>query len=194
MTELLIGLGCFALHVAVTLTWLRLPGRRSPVARHAISAFGTHFVGMALGGWLMGAFSYWPVAAVSGFLATGWLFAFSAVYKSVSLRILAQLQRAPGHVLEFESIAKEYVHPEFMARIMLLVKMGFAEETHGGYALTVKGSRIARRIALIQRAWGIEVSGLYSRMASPQREEQRERSIHPHPHDRRSPGIIPPVP
>jgi hypothetical protein len=174
MIALFIGLGCFALHMAVTLLWLRLPGRVSSVGRHAISAFATHLFGVALAIWLVESFAYWPVAAVSGFLAAGWLFAFSAVYKSVSLRILTQLDRTTGHELPFKTITEEFVRPEFAARIMVLVKMGLAEETPNGYALTEKGRRMARRIALIQRAWGIERSGMYGSSASTNREDETE--------------------
>src|SRR5258708_6127744 len=112
MMGLLIGLCCSTLHAAVSLAWSRLPGRMSPVARHAISALGTHVLGIALAAILVGPFGYWPAAAASGFFAVCWLFAFSAVYKSVSLRILTQLDRAPGHALPFETITEEYVRPE----------------------------------------------------------------------------------
>jgi hypothetical protein len=161
MTALLVGLGCFAAHVAVTLVWLRVSRGPSPVSRHAASALGTHFVGVLVGAWVAGPFAYWPAAAVSGFGAVCWLFAFSAVYKSVSLRILSQLSRTPGSALPFDAIARDYVRPEFEARVAVLVRMGCAEEVAGGYAATAPGNATARRIAGIQRACGIEASGLY---------------------------------
>ena len=165
MTGLFVGLVCFALHVAVSLVWLRLPGGLSPVARHAISALGTHVVGVVTAGWLGVAFAYWPAAAVSGFCAVCWLFAFSAVYKSVSLRILAELDRSPDASLPLETITDEYVRPEFESSRRGAGRMGCAEDVEDGYAITSKGNRIARRIALVQRAFGISASGLYN--ASP---------------------------
>ena len=161
MTGLLVGLCCFALHAAVSLVWLRLPGRTSPVARLAASALGTHALGIAFAAVVLGPFAYWPAAAVSGFLAVGWLFAFSAVYKSVSLCILTQLDRAPGHTLPFETITQEYVSPEFEARVEVLLKMGCAEESDGEFAVTEKGNATARRIEAIRRACGVDGSGLY---------------------------------
>lgn len=161
MNALLVGLCCFAAHVAVTLVWLRVTRGPSPVVRHAASALGTHAVGVLVGAWVAGPFAYWPVAAVSGFGAVCWLFAFSAVYKSVSLRILSQLSRTPGHLLPFEVIASDYVRPEFEARVAVLVKMGCAEDVADGYAATAAGNATARRIAGVQRACGIEASGLY---------------------------------
>ncbi|VTT97522.1 Uncharacterized protein OS=Crocosphaera watsonii WH 8501 GN=CwatDRAFT_1334 PE=4 SV=1 [Gemmataceae bacterium] len=161
MNALLVGLCCFAAHVAVTLVWLRVKRGPSPVARHAASALGTHAAGVLAGAWVAGPLAYWPAAAVSGFGAVCWLFAFSAVYKSVSLRILSQLSRTPGNALPFVAIAEAYVRPEFEARVAVLVKMGCAEEDAGGYAATAAGNATARRIAGIQRACGIEASGLY---------------------------------
>jgi hypothetical protein len=194
MTELLVGLGSFTLHVAVTLIWLRWPGRVSLVARHAASAFGTHALGIALAAAVIGPLAYWPVAAVNGFLVVGWLFAFSAVYKSVSLRILTQLDRAPGRALHFESIVDEFIRPEFAARIGVLVTMGCAEQTGDGFATTGKGNATARRIALIQRAWGIDQSGMYGMRADSDREAGGGGKVHPLPHGRGSSGIIPPTP
>jgi hypothetical protein len=169
MTSLLIGLACFALHAVVTLVWLRLPGRVSPVARHAISALATHAVGVALAAQFVGAFAYWPAAAVSAFLAVCWLFAFSAVYKSVSLRILTELDRASEHTMPLETVTEDYVRPEFAARAALLVKMGCATESGGAYQVTEKGTATACRIEAVQHACGIKASGLYGEttVASP---------------------------
>ena len=161
MTSLLVGLLCFALHVAVTLVWLRLPGRTSPVARHAVSALGTNVVVVALAAYRIGSFAYWPAAAVSGFGAVCWLFAFSAVYKSVSLRILTQLDRVPDGALPLDAITKEHVRPEFAARAMVLVKMNCVEEAEDGYVVTEKGTGMACRVGTLKRICGVGESGLY---------------------------------
>ncbi|HVL11289.1 MAG TPA: hypothetical protein VM529_01905 [Gemmata sp.] len=161
MNSLLVGLGCFALHAVVTLVWLRLSGRTSPVARHAASSLATHALGVASAAQFVGPFAYWPAAAVSGFLAVCWLFAFSAVYKSVSLRILTQLDCTPGHAMPMEAVTEDYVRPEFATRASLLVTMGCATEADGAFEVTEKGTATARRIAGIQHACGIAASGLY---------------------------------
>ncbi len=161
MTGLLVGVACFALHAIVSLVWLRLPGSLSPVARHAASALGTYAVGVLLAAWWLGPFAYWPTAAVSGFLAVCWLFAFSAVYKSVSLRILTQLARTPGHTLSLKQITNDYVRPEFQSRIEVLLRMNCAEENEGGFAITPKGSETARKIERIRGLCGIDGNGMY---------------------------------
>jgi hypothetical protein len=161
MTGLQVGLWCFALHAAATLVWLRAPGPLAPVARHAASALGTHALGVAAAAAWVGPFAYWPAAAVSGFGAACWLFAFSAVYKSVSLRILTQLDRSPGGALPFEVITADHVRPEFAARVAVVVRMGWAEEGEGGFVTTGAGRDAARRIGMLQRAYGIVAGGLY---------------------------------
>src|SRR5262245_64767426 len=113
MTALLVGLGCFALHAAVSLVWLRRPGRTPPVVRHAASALGTHVVGVVVAAYCAGPLAYWPLAAVSAFGAVGWLFAFSAVYKSVSLRVLTELASVPDGARSLEAVTEGYVRPEF---------------------------------------------------------------------------------
>jgi hypothetical protein len=80
----------------------------------------------------------------------------------VSLRILTQLDRTPGNAIPFVVIAREYVRPEFEARVTVLVKMNCAAETGDAYESTETGNATARRIGVIQRACGIEASGLYS--------------------------------
>lgn len=162
MIALFVGLMCSAAHVVVSLVWLRLPGRMSPVGRHAASALGTHVTVIVLAGQFLEPFAYWPVAAVSGFGAVCWLFAFSAVYKSVSLRILRQLAHTPGHAMPITTITEDYVRPEFEARVALLVKLDCANALGDLYAIAERGSVVARRITLIQRACGIVVSGMYA--------------------------------
>ena len=195
MTALLVGLACFALHAVVTLIWLRLPGRISPVARHAASALGTHIVGVALAAMVLGPFAYWPAAAANGFLAIGWLFAFSAVYKSVSLRILTHLDRVLDHSLTVDAIADRYVRAEFEARARVLMKMGCVDASNGAYTLTEKGRAVARRIEGIRRACGVGGSGLYSESASRESERpESSASLPPVAHSPGSPGTIPPIP
>lgn len=161
LLSLLVGCGCATAHVALTLVLLRLPGRVSPVARHAASAAVTHAAGVVLAAVVLGPLPYWPAAAAAGFGAVCGLFAFSAVYKSVSLRILSRLAAAEGNRLPFDVVTADYVLPEFTARIGVLQAMGCAAADGDGFALTPKGRATADRITAVQRLCGIERSGLY---------------------------------
>jgi hypothetical protein len=161
MTGLVVGLGCFGLHVATTLVWLRRSGRVSPVARHAVSALASHALVVGFAAIWAGQFDYWAAAAVSGFGAVVWLFAYSALYKSVSLRILGELHRSAGHALSLDAITARYVRPEFENRTGVLVRMGCVREVEGRYEVTRKGRDVATRIAVVQWLFGIVASGMY---------------------------------
>lgn len=158
---LCVGAATAAAHVAATLVVLRLPGKLSPVARHAASAAVTHVGGVAVAAAVVGPFAYWPAAAVGGFAAVAWLFAFSAVYKSVSLRVLTELARAPGGAIPFAAITDDYVKAEFTARTRVVVALGWVREGPDGFELTPDGAAAARRVAAVQRLCGIGRSGLY---------------------------------
>jgi hypothetical protein len=192
MTGMIVGLGCFILHVVATLVWLRRPGRPSPVARHAVSALGTHLFGVFLAAWLAPPFSYWSAAAVSGFGAIVWLFVFSAVYKSVSLRILRELARSQGRTLALAAITDQYVLPEFESRVAVLLQMRCVRATANGYEVTRKGTDIASRIAVFQWLFGITASGLYADPAD--REHPRAEDSAPVADAPRSPVINSPTP
>lgn len=194
MIALFVGLCCFLLHAATTLVWLRLPARMSPVARHAISAIGTHVFGVALAAFAVGPFAYWPAAAVSAFGAVCWLFAFSAVYKSVSLRILTELDHAPHGVIPLDAITEEHVRPEFAARIAVLMKMGCVEETEDGFVITEQGTEMARRIGFVRRICGVAGSGMYGDSANAECEQRRGSNAHPVAYTPGSPVITPPTP
>ncbi len=161
LIALMAGAACFAAHAMLSLILLRVPGRASPAARHAASAGFTHLIGTIIAAMAFEPLPYWPIAAASGFGAIVWLFAYSAVYKSVSLRILTQLAHTKGNSLSLDEVSSQFVRPEFTARIGVLLAMGCIHCDGNSYRLTRKGQLIARRIRLVQRLCGIERSGLY---------------------------------
>ena len=141
MSALFVGVACFAAHAFASLVWLApsgevVAGRPACDLRARNARPGDHAGSVACGavGLLAGGGGQ-RVRAVC------WLFAFSAVYKSVSLRILTQLARTPGHSLPLGAITVEYVRPEFEARVALLVRVGWAEWTADGILVTESGQR-----------------------------------------------------
>ena len=128
MTALLVGLACFALHAVVTLIWLRLQEeyrrlRGTQLRRSAHTSSGSQLATL-----VVGPFAYWPAAAANGFLAIGWLFAFSAVYKSVSLRILTHLDRVLDHSLTVDAIAEQICPCRVRGPRRVLMKMGCVDD------------------------------------------------------------------
>jgi hypothetical protein len=156
-----VGGCCLLAHVAATLLVLRLPGRASPVVRHAAVAMTVHVSGTILGAWSLGHLSYWPCASVYWCGVIIYLFGYCAVYKSVSLRILCRLLPAPGNRAAFADITAQFVLPEFVQRTDVMKQMGWVEENDGRFTLTEKGRQAARSLEVVQAIFGIERSGMY---------------------------------
>ena len=88
------------------------------------------------------------------------LMVFGAVYKSISLRILAELCMRPGRRDDYQAILGRYVHSEsFKGRVRILIADGLATDDGDGLMLTRKGRRIAGAVAALQRLFRIERSG-----------------------------------
>jgi hypothetical protein len=156
------GAAGFGVYFLTLLLVLRLPGRVAPVLRHVGLALLIH-LGMVVGAiCFLAPRSYWHGAALYWccFLLT--LFAYSAVYKSVSLEILAQLARRETQSLTLPDISDGYIRPTFDRRIDILVAAGHVVEGDGRFHLTEAGRRLARRFGAVQKLFGITRSGLYN--------------------------------
>ncbi len=105
-------------------------------------------------------FLFWPSSAVYWFLALCFLVAFGAIYKSISLRVLADLLDRPGRQDEYQAISSRYVkHESFHDRVRILVTDGLAVPSENGLVLTEKGRRMAVVVSSLQRLFKIERSG-----------------------------------
>jgi hypothetical protein len=103
----------------------------------------------------------WPAASIFYGGVIGWLYAFSAVYKSISLGILQVLHAAPGGGVALEYIARNFALPRFAERVDLLVAGGLAAKTEGGYTITPEGVRQVQRLQRIQRVFAVSGKGFY---------------------------------
>src|SRR5579859_3211632 len=87
-----IGVVAFiALAPALQFAARRLPRPLPPVICLAIAAVVSHLAGVVLGVMTMQHFQYWNAASIFSFGVMGYVFAFGAVYKSVSIEILLDL-------------------------------------------------------------------------------------------------------
>jgi hypothetical protein len=157
------GLLALAGHIIVSTALGRLSLTRSPVLMHVASAASMTVV-LALAGLAFSggnAQPFWIDVSVLYGGAVAYLFAFSAVYKSISLGVLRALNKAPRHRLELASISRDLVLPRFAERIELLIANGLVLSTTEGYSLTVRGRRAARQLRAVQRFAGVTRSGLY---------------------------------
>lgn len=158
--ELGAALMWFALYAAAVFTQIRLSPRRSP----ALIAVGTAFLAAVASAPVAlvapANANYWHSFIVFSFSTLLYLMIFGATYKSISLRILLDLLRAPERKLSADKLFANYVSQEsFHARIEVMVAHGLARRLPEGIHLTPKGRRFASAIEKVQRLYNIESSG-----------------------------------
>lgn len=165
--SLLLGAGSFLAFFLASLVVLRLPTRKAPVPLLALLGLAVHGLGVGLALAFDLGIPYWHGAAAYWFLFNAYLFTFSAVYKSVSLRILWQLERAGVEGISFLAISEAHVAPQFRDRIRILVDGGLALQEADRYRITPAGRTWAARYHRVQSLLGIQGGGLYGGKKEP---------------------------
>lgn len=132
-----------------------------PVILLAIAAVVSHGLSVMLGIFAIPQFQYWNAASIFGFCVMAYVFAFGAVYKSVSLDILRGLVDRPGRRAPVSDIAERQVPDLFRGRIGNLVDGGLVEPVDSHFRATAAGRNMAVRIGRLRRAFGIGDTGLY---------------------------------
>ncbi|MBR0815533.1 MULTISPECIES: hypothetical protein [Bradyrhizobium] len=127
----------------------------------AIAAVVTHGLGMMFGIFVVPEFQYWDAASIFGFLVMGYVFAFGAVYKSVSLDILLDVVDRPERRAPLTDIIERQVPALFQGRIRNLVDGGLVEPLDTHFAPTIAGRTMADRVGRLRRAFGIGDTSLY---------------------------------
>ncbi|MBR0782597.1 hypothetical protein [Bradyrhizobium iriomotense] len=133
----------------------------APVIVLAIAALVSHLLGVLLGVLIVPQFRYWDAASIFGFGVMGYVFAFGAVYKSVSLDILLGLAERPEGTAPLSDVVERQVPALFRGRTGILVDGGLVEQVDSRFAATAAGQIMAGRIGRLRRAFGIGDTGLY---------------------------------
>jgi len=157
-----IGVVGFAV-LAPVMQWM---ARRSastvpPVMIIAIAAIISHLASVVLGIAYVPQFQYWNAASIFSFGVMSYIFAFGAVYKSVSLEILLDVAERPAREVPLSDIVERQIPDIFRGRTNILVDSGLAERTDSVFVATAAGSRLAGRIARLRRTFAIGDTGLY---------------------------------
>jgi len=147
----------------------------APVAILALAAVVSHVASISLGVMTVRPFQYWNAASLFGFGVMLYVFAFGAVYKSVSLEILLDLAQRPGHTAALSDIVDRKMAEIFRGRTEILVSGGQVERAGSGFVVTEAGSAMASRIAQARRAFAVGDSGLYD-FGKPESEPQENTS------------------
>ena len=150
----------FALYAAAVLAGIRGMPQRSPAVIAVGSAILLTAAAFPMATLAPIAGNFWRDLAVFCFLAICYLMIFGAVYKSVSLRMMLDLLRAPAQRMSAEELFRRSINSEsFQARIQVMIAQGLATQSAAGFALTPKGRGIARGTRMLQCLFGIQTSG-----------------------------------
>lgn len=123
---------------------------------------GTALAAFAIGLWLFGPDrdAFWSFTALYGFLFMAFLQAFAVIYKSISLRMLVEIAGLPQRSLAVDEAHRTLVvDGAYARRLAGLEKGGLLRRDGDKIHMTEKGRSTARRIAALQRFFGIERSG-----------------------------------
>ncbi|MEY9286522.1 hypothetical protein [Bradyrhizobium yuanmingense] len=132
-----------------------------PVTLLAIATVVSHGLGVMLGILFVPQLQYWDAASIFGFCVMAYVFAFGAVYKSVSLGILLSLVDRPDRRAPLSEIADGQVPDLFRGRIGNLVDGGLVERSDSHFAATTAGRNMAGHVGRLRRAFGIGDTSLY---------------------------------
>jgi hypothetical protein len=156
------GIIMFAVLAPLALIIARRAGSPiAPVAILAMAAVISHAASIMLGIATVAQFQYWSAASIFGFGVMLYIFAFGAVYKSVSLEILLDVAKRPGASAPLADIVERKVPEIFRGRTDILVDGGQVERRGPCFVVTAAGEKIASRIGTLRRAFAVGTTGLY---------------------------------
>ena len=90
-----------------------------------------------------------------------YIYVFSSLYKSISLKIIHFLSHQPEYSAHLDEIFEKCIKASFTERVDILVDSSMAERRNDRFVITGAGIKTANRIRWMQRLFGIERSGLY---------------------------------
>jgi hypothetical protein len=156
-----VGTLAFMAFFALNLLALRLRPKSPPVVVFLACSLTVHLLASLTAGWAFRGISYWHGAALYWFAFIGYLYGYSALQKSISLRTLRALYARADLSADLPTIYSQTVRRSFLERVDLLVQGGLAAVQDGRYAATESARKTARRVALARRLFGVVSSGLY---------------------------------
>lgn len=103
---------------------------------------------------------FWAFSAVYALGFMLYFFLIAALYKSLSVAMMIDLQGRPGHAIPFDFLLRKTIEGDsFSARIAALRATEFAYQREGLLFPSARGVRIARIVRALQLALGISQGG-----------------------------------
>lgn len=163
MLSVIGGVTISLLHIITVALALRYFIKTPPILIHIVS-FVLYLISLCL----LSIFiihAFWIAFTILAFSTSSYLFVFSAVYKSLTLRILCEAQSFNGNpsLLELDSLVTKHT---FAARIELLNKMNNVAVSKNQYELTPKGKKLASILSKVRRFFNINTRAIYHQNAS----------------------------
>lgn len=161
MDGFLWGVAALAGHMLSVTALLRLP-RVSPMGVHLVSGVAGLGLLTAAGLIFATAFPFWHAVSLFCFGASAFMFAYSALYKSLSLRMLLSASLATGTRATWARLVDETLRTNFEERVDLLIAQGLAMRVGQAYRLTPRGQALSLTISRARTLFAIGTDGTYS--------------------------------
>jgi len=159
--EFVVGLATAATHALAMVPLARLPWRVPMLVIQLFVALVLHGISVAALAHLGLLGQYWWVAASFGFGFMVYLFGFSAVYKSLSLRILLDVLAHDPSEVPRDGVYQRVVDRSFSDRIEILERGGLVARQGDRYVVSARGLAVAGRIGRLRTILGVDGGGIY---------------------------------
>jgi hypothetical protein len=169
------GLVAFVFYVTVFLVIMRFRPGTGWFSLQVAAASIIHILSSMLFSYFLKGFLYWYALGV---FSVGWFcfFTFStAIYVSISARILRTIYKYPGQSLPLEDVFRVCVSEPFRERAEFLVGSGLAQKGEIGYKITDAGVKNALLVLSLRRLFGMEEAGLYALPKGLKHEKRRSK-------------------
>jgi hypothetical protein len=161
--DLMISLALLAWHFTSTTLVLRYVQTFSPVKVHLASSISAGIAFVLIGAIYIEipTFNAWPGIALLAFGCMIFLIAYSAIYKSISLRLLIEVAHANPYAVSIVQLHEKTVLPPFLDRIKMLEATNYLVNKDGRITVTEHGRWIASKLNYWRMILGFTQSGLY---------------------------------
>jgi len=103
---------------------------------------------------------FWSYSLIYSFLIILFYFIFYTLVKSISVRILIDLNKNINHSIGYKEVLENYIlEDSFYRRVNILIANGMIITSNNYLRLTEKGERYIRPIIRIQKLLQIKLSG-----------------------------------
>lgn len=152
------GFGCFLLILPIA---IRIAGGERRLVEVVVGVASVVFVVGLAWAWRQGhRDTLWSFIALYGFLFLSFMQAFAIILKSISLRILVEIDALPSRSLAPADVHRLLVvDGAYSRRLDGLEKSGLLMRREDTIRLTEAGRRVAERLLAIQGWFGIRQSG-----------------------------------